>query len=132
MSAPGGPGGKQIWSKPVPYVFPPQHNHDTRTIHHSTDFAYYRPERGSFPLDHDNECKHIIADYLKCIRKQRYTPNEECRGLSKQYLQCRMDNNLMTKDEMRNLGFQEADQGKSGEELKEMAERSRDGSQVGK
>ncbi|KAH9827152.1 Cytochrome c oxidase assembly protein COX19 [Teratosphaeria destructans] len=67
MSTFGGPGGRQIISKPIP------------------------PERGSFPLDHDAECQPIMKQYLRCLRSQRGTPSEECRELSKAYLQCRMD-----------------------------------------
>ncbi|KAL8705443.1 MAG: hypothetical protein Q9201_001424 [Fulgogasparrea decipioides] len=77
----GGPGGLQKSSKPIP------------------------PERGSFPLDHDGECKYIIKDYLACLRKARGENQKECRGMAKAYLVCRMENNLMAPDEMRNLGF---------------------------
>ncbi|KAF2771668.1 hypothetical protein EJ03DRAFT_248680, partial [Teratosphaeria nubilosa] len=83
MSTFGGPGGRQIISKPIP------------------------PERGSFPLDHDAECQPIMKQYLRCLRAQRGTPSEECRELSKAYLQCRMDRNLMAPDSMKNLGFQD-------------------------
>ncbi|CAI6253757.1 unnamed protein product [Periconia digitata] len=67
MSAFGGPGGGQKVTKPTP------------------------PERGSFPLDHDGECKHIMASYLRCIKSHRGTNDPECRNLSKSYLSCRMD-----------------------------------------
>ena len=67
MSGFGGPGGRQIVSKPVP------------------------PERGSFPLDHDAECQHIMKQYLRCIRSNRGVNEDACRELSKGYLQCRMD-----------------------------------------
>ncbi|KAL4976727.1 hypothetical protein BDW66DRAFT_134165 [Aspergillus desertorum] len=49
------------------------------------------PERGSFPLDHDGECKHLIQSYLKCLKLQRGVNDEECRRLAKGYLACRMD-----------------------------------------
>lgn len=73
---------------------------------------FYSPERGSFPLDHDGtriqscnktikkaladkliagECKHLIADYLKCLKSQRGVNDEECRRLAKGYLSCRME-----------------------------------------
>ena len=83
----GGPGGGQKTQKPIP------------------------PERGSFPLDHDGECKPIIADYLRCLRRVRGTNDEECRMMAKNYLKCRMDHNLMAPDEFKNLGF--ADDSKS-------------------
>ncbi|KAK4560471.1 Cytochrome c oxidase assembly protein cox19 [Recurvomyces mirabilis] len=83
MSTFGGPGGRQIVSKPSP------------------------PERGSFPLDHDAECQPIMKQYLRCIRSFRGVNDDECRHLSKSYLQCRMDRNLMAPDSMKNLGFQD-------------------------
>lgn len=79
----GGPGGGQKTAKPTP------------------------PQRGSFPLDHDGECKPIIAGYLRCLRRARGTNDQECRLMAKEYLKCRMENNLMAPDEMRNLGFAE-------------------------
>ena len=79
----GGPGGGQKAVKPTP------------------------PQRGSFPLDHDGECKPIIADYLRCLRRLKGRNENECRMMAKEYLRCRMDNNLMAPDEMRNLGFAE-------------------------
>ena len=79
----GGPGGGLKTAKPNP------------------------PERGSFPLDHDGECKPIVADYLRCLRRVRGTNDQECRMMAKAYLKCRMENNLMAPDEMKNLGFAE-------------------------
>lgn len=79
----GGPGGGQVSYKPTP------------------------PERGSFPLDHDGECKPIVAEYLRCLRRLRGLNDEECRMMAKDYLKCRMDHNLMAPDEFRNLGFAE-------------------------
>ncbi|RDW71984.1 hypothetical protein BP5796_08018 [Coleophoma crateriformis] len=83
MSTLGGPGGRQINSKPTP------------------------PERGSFPLDHDGECKDVMTSYLSCMKKVRGMNNPECRNLAKSYLACRMDRNLMVKDDFKNLGFKE-------------------------
>ena len=79
----GGPGGGQLRQKPKP------------------------PERGSFPLDHDGECKSIIAGYLRCLRRAGGSNDEECRMMAKKYLKCRMDHDLMAPDEMKNLGFAE-------------------------
>ncbi|KAH7326722.1 cytochrome c oxidase assembly protein COX19 [Stachybotrys elegans] len=68
------------------------------------------PQRGSFPLDHDGECKTVMTSYLACMKKVRgANGTEECRNLAKAYLSCRMDRNLMAKDEFKNLGFQEPD-----------------------
>ncbi|TVY54174.1 Cytochrome c oxidase assembly protein COX19 [Lachnellula cervina] len=83
MSSFGSPGGRQINSKPTP------------------------PERGSFPLDHDGECKDVMMNYLSCIKKVKGTNEAECRSIAKTYLSCRMDRNLMAKDEFKNLGFGE-------------------------
>jgi cytochrome c oxidase assembly protein subunit 19 len=74
------------------------------------------PERGSFPLDHDGmagprissiatvhfwvtaganvsigECKHVMIQYLSCIKKVKGLNDEACRSLAKNYLACRMD-----------------------------------------
>ncbi|KAI1365613.1 putative cytochrome c oxidase assembly protein Cox19 [Xylaria arbuscula] len=65
------------------------------------------PERGSFPLDHDGECKHVMTRYLSCIKKVKGMNDDECRNLAKSYLSCRMDRNLMARDDFKNLGFQE-------------------------
>ncbi|KAK3996455.1 putative succinyl-CoA ligase subunit alpha, mitochondrial [Cladorrhinum sp. PSN332] len=65
------------------------------------------PQRGSFPLDHDGECKHVMMSYLNCIKKVKGVNEDECRSLAKSYLSCRMDHNLMAKDDFKNLGFKE-------------------------
>ncbi|KAL2067029.1 hypothetical protein VTL71DRAFT_1453 [Oculimacula yallundae] len=77
----GGPGGAALNAKPSP------------------------PERGSFPLDHDGECKDVMMSYLSCIKKVKGMNDPECRLHAKDYLSCRMDRNLMAKDEFKNLGF---------------------------
>merc|ERR1712086_446771 len=52
----------------------------------------YAPDKGSFPLDHGQNKGNVRA----------------CEELSKAYLTCRMTNGLMDKEEMENLGFNEA------------------------
>ena len=79
----GGPGGSQKAPRPKP------------------------PERGSFPLDHEGDCKYIIAGYLSCLKKAGGTNRDDCRMMAKQYLECRMEHNLMAPDELKNLGFAE-------------------------
>ncbi|CAG9939405.1 unnamed protein product [Clonostachys rosea f. rosea IK726] len=79
------------------------------------------PQRGSFPLDHDGECRDLMKNYLACIKKVRGVNEDECRGLAKSYLSCRMDRNLMAKDEFKNLGFQDAP-GANGSQQKPSAE----------
>ena len=66
------------------------------------------PEKGSFPLDHDGECKDIISKYLRCL-KGTELDSSQCRTIAKEYLTCRMDNNLMAKEDFKNLGFHEDD-----------------------
>ncbi|KAI0423754.1 putative cytochrome c oxidase assembly protein Cox19 [Xylaria sp. FL1042] len=102
MSSFGSPGSGTYTGKPVP------------------------PERGSFPLDHDGECKHAMTRYLSCIKKVKGVNDDECRSLAKSYLACRMDRygllfpfspavmlivasdrNLMARDDFKNLGFPE-------------------------
>ncbi|CCC67157.1 hypothetical protein NCAS_0A05990 [Naumovozyma castellii] len=63
------------------------------------------PERGSFPLDHDNECFQQMSAYLECMKlvKGQNAPN--CRLLAKEYLQCRMDHQLMDVDDWSHLGL---------------------------
>ncbi|KAK3301176.1 uncharacterized protein B0H64DRAFT_32560 [Chaetomium fimeti] len=63
------------------------------------------PQRGSFPLDHDGECKHVMMSYLSCMKKVKGMNDDECRMLAKSYLGCRMDHNLMARDDFKNLGF---------------------------
>ncbi|WVN89341.1 cytochrome c oxidase assembly protein COX19 [Cryptococcus depauperatus CBS 7841] len=62
------------------------------------------PQRGSFPLDHDGECKAAMVAYLKCM-KENANDNGKCRLQSKNYLECRMDKGLMQRDDMINLGL---------------------------
>ncbi|KAK4154024.1 putative succinyl-CoA ligase subunit alpha, mitochondrial [Chaetomidium leptoderma] len=72
------------------------------------------PQRGSFPLDHDGECKDVMMSYLSCIKKVKGMNEDECRMLAKSYLACRMDRNLMARDEFKNLGFKEKTPAKQG------------------
>lgn len=75
--------------------------------------TYLRPQRGSFPLDHDGkypplplrlstlvclanntskgECKDVMTGYLACMKKVRGVNDNECRNMAKAYLSCRMD-----------------------------------------
>ncbi|XP_074648901.1 cytochrome c oxidase assembly protein COX19-like [Tubulanus polymorphus] len=62
------------------------------------------PDKGSFPLDHDGECKLFMMKYMRCLRENEMQ-NSSCREQSKDYLQCRMDRNLMKKEDFSKLGF---------------------------
>ncbi|KAH8675293.1 hypothetical protein BX600DRAFT_546128 [Xylariales sp. PMI_506] len=81
MSSFGSPGSGPYAGKPIP------------------------PQRGSFPLDHDGECKDVMTNYLNCIKKVKGMNDQACRELAKSYLSCRMDRNLMAPDDFKNLGF---------------------------
>ena len=65
------------------------------------------PERGSFPLDHGSECTPLKEAFLRCLRAQG-NEHVACRELSKRYLECRMDRGLMARDDLKNVGFDEA------------------------
>eukprot|EP00729_Bicosta_minor_P016187 gene16187-35109_t len=67
------------------------------------------PDKGSFPLDHDGECKPHKENYMACLRK---TGNDSrpCRELSKLYLECRMAAQLMAREDWKHLGFKDSAQ----------------------
>ena len=48
------------------------------------------PQKGSFPLDHYGECKHVMKRFLACMREHGNS-HIDCKNLSAEYLQCRMD-----------------------------------------
>ena len=62
------------------------------------------PQRGIFPLDHGAECRDPMQNYLQCLQ-QHEAAHHKCREFSKQYLQCRMDHQLMSKEDLDDLGF---------------------------
>lgn len=64
------------------------------------------PEKGSFPLDHDGQCKKTMLKYMICLRDSKHN-SSKCRSEAKDYLACRMENNLMAKEEWTKLGFSE-------------------------
>jgi cytochrome c oxidase assembly protein subunit 19 len=64
------------------------------------------PERGVFALDHEGECKDAMKTYLACIRRKDVEGDHfPCKQLSRAYLQCRMDRDLMSKEDLDNLGL---------------------------
>ena len=85
------------------------------------------PDKGSFPLDHEGECRVPYLQYMVgerltlvlgailsnnyycqvCLSENNHK-NSECRQQSKDYLQCRMDRGLMAKEDWSKLGFREA------------------------
>jgi len=64
------------------------------------------PEKGSFPLDHEAECKEFMIRYMGCLRENQ-SNNSVCRLQAKDYLQCRMDKNLMAKEDWTKLGYRD-------------------------
>jgi len=62
------------------------------------------PEKGSFPLDHEGECKELMLKYMKCLHQGENT-NSQCRQAAKDYLECRMDRQLMAREEWSKLGY---------------------------
>ena len=64
------------------------------------------PLKGSFPLDHDGECKEFMKKFMVCL-KENCHENYLCRLQSKEYLECRMKNGLMTVEEFSRLGLKD-------------------------
>eukprot|EP00095_Tigriopus_kingsejongensis_P000151 snap_masked-scaffold188_size271682-processed-gene-1.12 protein:Tk00151 transcript:snap_masked-scaffold188_size271682-processed-gene-1.12-mRNA-1 annotation:"cytochrome c oxidase assembly protein cox19-like" len=62
------------------------------------------PDKGSFPLDHDGECKAFYLRYMICLNENKNS-NSLCRALSKEYLECRMEKGLMAPETLKNLGY---------------------------
>ena len=69
------------------------------------------PDKGSFPLDHDGECKVAYLKYMVCLSENSHK-NSACREQSKDYLECRMEKNLMVKEEWSKLGYSDLDKEK--------------------
>jgi cytochrome c oxidase assembly protein subunit 19 len=68
------------------------------------NFTPTGPLKGSFPLDHEGECKINMLRYMICLRENS-NQSSECRQLSKEYLDCRMQKQLMVREEWNKLGF---------------------------
>ncbi|XP_031552344.1 cytochrome c oxidase assembly protein COX19-like [Actinia tenebrosa] len=64
------------------------------------------PDKGSFPLDHDGECKEFMMKYMTCL-KRNSGDNHKCRQDSKDYLECRMQRELMVVEDLSKLGFKD-------------------------
>ena len=62
------------------------------------------PDRGSFPLDHFEECREIAERYNDCITINEGVP-KKCRQLQKDYMECRMGKGLMKREPLESLGF---------------------------
>jgi cytochrome c oxidase assembly protein subunit 19 len=68
------------------------------------------PDKGSFPLDHDGECKKPYLQFMICLAENG-NKNSLCREESKGYLDCRMNKGLMTKESFSRLGFSDLEKG---------------------
>ena len=62
------------------------------------------PDKGSFPLDHDGECKVQYLEFMICLAENDQK-NSLCRQQSMAYLDCRMKNGLMKKENWGKLGY---------------------------
>lgn len=82
------------------------------------------PEKGSFPLDHEGECKHVMRDFLKCL-KVHGNSHGPCKNISKAYLECRMERGLMKREPFDKLGFNEAEEESKRNQEIESQERNR-------
>ena len=75
------------------------------------------PEKGSFPLDHEGECKRFYLKFMICL-SEKDNVTSACREESKAYLGCRMDKNLMAKEDWSRLGFAEKGEQTKAEAVK--------------
>jgi len=62
------------------------------------------PEKGSFPLDHNSECKSSMQAFLGCMKEEK-GKHHRCKELSKKYLECRIERGLMQEEDLDELGF---------------------------
>eukprot|EP00052_Salpingoeca_macrocollata_P005136 m.45659 g.45659 ORF g.45659 m.45659 type:complete len:87 (+) comp14689_c0_seq2:76-336(+) len=70
----------------------------------SKQFQPTPPERGSFPLDHEGECKEPMRLFMQCLAQNNHN-GRACRVQAKAYLDCRMERGLMAKEDWTNLGL---------------------------
>ncbi|KAH9493563.1 hypothetical protein DERF_014302 [Dermatophagoides farinae] len=75
------------------------------TIGGSKLFIPKPPAKGSFPLDHYGECKHLMKQYTECLRETGSKVTTKCQSIAREYLECRMDKDLMVKEDLKYLGF---------------------------
>lgn len=62
------------------------------------------PDKGSFPLDHFQECQDLAEKYRICLAQASGIP-KKCKEEAREYLECRMEKGLMAKQSMEELGF---------------------------
>ncbi len=66
------------------------------------------PIKGSFPLDHNGDCKEQMLEYLICMKRNK-ADNSQCRVRAKDYLDCRMKNNLMENHDLELFGYSQVE-----------------------
>ena len=66
------------------------------------------PLKGSFPLDHDGDCKQFMVKYMTCLKANKNC-HDQCIQESKEYFSCRMENGLMDPEDFAKLGFKKED-----------------------
>lgn len=76
------------------------------------------PIQGSFPLDHEGECKQQMLDYMLCMAKSN-NDNTKCKQLAGEYLKCRMDRNLMDKRDLDTFGYKDSDDAQKNQKKQE-------------
>eukprot|EP01013_Petalomonas_cantuscygni_P038663 TRINITY_DN69873_c0_g1_i1.p1 TRINITY_DN69873_c0_g1~~TRINITY_DN69873_c0_g1_i1.p1 ORF type:complete len:115 (+),score=4.69 TRINITY_DN69873_c0_g1_i1:104-448(+) len=62
------------------------------------------PLKGSFPLDHLQECRAETDQFMACLERNGHMA-AKCRDETKAYIQCRMDKGLMMTEPMSNFGI---------------------------
>ncbi|OQV24915.1 putative Cytochrome c oxidase assembly protein COX19 [Hypsibius exemplaris] len=85
-----------------------------QSLYGSKVFKPKPPDKGSFPLDHEGECKQPMEVYMKCLYDHKYN-NTECRLEAKDYLDCRMQKELMAKADWSKLGYKDLDERRTSE-----------------
>ncbi|XP_046912972.2 cytochrome c oxidase assembly protein COX19 [Dermatophagoides farinae] len=86
-------------------LLPNNNNNMANTIGGSKLFIPKPPAKGSFPLDHYGECKHLMKQYTECLRETGSKVTTKCQSIAREYLECRMDKDLMVKEDLKYLGF---------------------------
>ncbi|TQS36045.1 hypothetical protein Golomagni_03517 [Golovinomyces magnicellulatus] len=86
MSTFGGPGGRQLNTKPIPAYHARTWKLSPRSL---------RVELGIFSSNQftqsKGECTESMTKYLSCVKKSKGNNNSECREIAKSYLACRME-----------------------------------------
>jgi len=63
------------------------------------------PEKGSFPLDREQECSELGLIYRTCLRDNNNSSSTVCRSKARDYFECRMERGLMKREPWDKLGL---------------------------